>query len=81
MTIFQPVYEPTAAAVRFVFSKQDVAVLDALKKEHPDFLIHEDVGEVENREVTDSSTRFGCFLMRAQTQEELERYLPQAGVL
>lgn len=77
----QPSHGLAVAAVRFVFSEQDLAVLETLKQEHPECLVHEDVGAVGTRNVTDSSTRFGYFLMKAQTQEALEKYLPQAEVL
>ena len=70
-------HEPAAAAVRFVFGKEDLAVLERLKKEHPAYLVYEDVAEVEEREVSDSSARFGCFLMSAPSGEELEQYLPE----
>ena len=63
-----------AAAVRFIFSDADVCVYERLKHEHPDFLISSEVHPCEG-EVTDSSTRFGYFLMKANNTKDLLSYL------
>ena len=65
------------AAVRFVFSQEDLAVLKKLESEHLEYLLRKDVAQNCDGEVTDSSTRFGYFLFRAETYQELERYLPE----
>lgn len=65
-----------AAAVRFVFSEEDIDVLKRIKEEHPELLVYEDVREITDERVTDSSTRFGCFLIRAEKITELLPYLP-----
>lgn len=72
----RPAHEPAAAAVRFVFDSQDLAVLTELKSACPDYLVCEDIGEIGTRDVVDSSTRFGYYLMRARTWEALEAFLP-----
>lgn len=64
------------AAVRFIFGPEDLEVLKRLKTEHPDFLIREDVQQLNDTSVTDSSTRFGCFLMAAPAAKDLMPYLP-----
>lgn len=66
-----------ASAVRFIFSDEDVAVLMRLKQEHSEYLVSSEVRPCVG-EVTDSSNRFGYFLMRAKTAEELIPYLPQS---
>ncbi len=64
-----------ASAVRFVFSNEDVLVFERLKREHPSYLvaseIHPCVGEI-----TDSSNRFGYYLLKAARIEDLIPYLP-----
>lgn len=72
----RPTHEPMAAAVRFVVSEQDMAVLAALKRERPEYLICEDVHRADTGPVADSSTRHGYYLMSARTAEELKPYLP-----
>ena len=64
------------AAVRFVLSKEDLCVFEDLKKTHPEYIVEYDIGDVTG-EVTDSSTRFGYYIMRASTAEQLAFYLPK----
>lgn len=71
-----PVHGPKAAAVRFVFTKEDVSALGRLKREHPDWLRSWEVSGNLSGEVTDSSTRHGYFLFGADTPEKLLPYLP-----
>ncbi len=66
-----------AAAVRFVFDRNDVDMLDRIRAEHPEYLVREDVHEITGEEVTDSSTRFGYYLLCADTVRELWPYLPE----
>ena len=64
------------AAIRFIFSQEDVDVLDQIKKEHPKCVVREDVQEITEGEVTDSSTRFGYYLLCSDEEGVLEQYLP-----
>ena len=64
------------AAVRFVFSTGDLNVLDKIQCEHKDYLVKADVQEIIDGPVTDSSTRFGYYLLCAKNMGELEQYLP-----
>ena len=64
------------AAVRFVFGPVDLETLARLRREHPEFLIREEVQPLTGAEVTDSSTRFGCFLMAAPAAKDLAPYMP-----
>ena len=66
----------TPVAVRFVFSKEDVKVLQTLKDEHPEYIVMEDYEEPNSREVVDSSTRFGVYMIKAPRVEELQKYMP-----
>ena len=66
-----------AAAVRFVFGQEDLAALESLQKEHPEYLRKQDVPDECCGEVTDSSSRFGYFLFSAENYQELEKYLPK----
>lgn len=64
-----------ASAVRFIFSDADAEAFARLQREHPEFIVDSDVRPCGG-EVTDSSNRFGHFLMRAGTAAELLPYLP-----
>ena len=66
------------AAVRFVFGPEDLRILKKLKAEHPEYLVREEIQEITDAPVTDSSARFGYYLMAAQEAAELAPYLPEA---
>lgn len=66
----------SAAAIRFVFSSEDVQILDRIKSEHPDILVDEMVKGSFDRPVTDSSTRFGYYIFKADAVDLILQYLP-----
>ena len=66
-----------AAAIRFVFSQKDVEVLNLLKQTHPQWLVEENIHEITSAKVTDSSARFGYFILKAASAEDLMPYLPE----
>lgn len=67
----------SAAAVRFVFSQEDVDVLARVKREHPELLVREDVDTSFDHPVTDSATRFGYYLLRGEDASLLQQYMPE----
>lgn len=64
------------AAVRFVFSQEDIEALRIIQQEHPEYIVELDVNDKIKKEIKDSSTRGGYYLMTANEMIELERYLP-----
>lgn len=66
----------SSVGVRFVFSNDDIKVINKLKEEHPEYILMEDYEKPGSREVTDSSTRFGAFIIQAPNLEELQKYMP-----
>lgn len=68
--------EPKTAAVRFVFDEEDLNALLALKREHPEYVIIEDLKEKIEGRVTDSSSRLGVCLFCAETESDIRQYLP-----
>ena len=60
-----------AAAVRFVFGEADLADLARLKRERPELLIGEEIQPLTGAPVTDSSARFGYWLMAAPKGDDL----------
>lgn len=75
----KPIIEKTKlcmAAVRFIFEKKDLDVLEKIKNNFPDLLVEEDIHEITDIAVTDSSARFGYFIIAADRMEELIQYLP-----
>ena len=64
------------AAIRFVFTQEDADVLSALQEQHPEYLVSAEVEPIGGREITDSGSRFGYYLMRVESADELSSYLP-----
>ena len=79
--ILVPSRKKEAAAVRFIFSQKDIAVFDRLRNEHPEFLLSYEIHPVTSEAVTDSASRFGYFLFKAEDREALLPYLPQPDAL
>ena len=74
----KPRYEKTkglCAGIRFVMGKEDLMVLDTIKKECPHILADYDVRPIDGI-VTDSSTRFGYFTMASENAGDVLRYMP-----
>ena len=71
--------KPAAAAIRFIFDDADRKVLDQIKVERPELLQYEYMTSEpgEEHDVTDSSTRYGHFVMSAPSVKELAPYLPE----
>ena len=72
-----PKGQPGVAAIRFVFSQTDLDALSDLKSSRPDMLEFESPMESFDHQVTDSSSRFGYYIMRADTLDELAPWLPR----
>lgn len=66
----------SAAAVRYIFSREDLAALQRLLDEHPKYLVRKDISEITDGKIMDSSERFGYFLMKGPSREALLPYLP-----
>lgn len=71
-----PQHPGSAAGVRFIFSDEDIEAYRAVCREHPEYLVFADVREPGGSEVTDSSARFGAFLISAEKSEDILPYLP-----
>ncbi len=63
-----------AAGIRFLFDDADRAVLEQVKREHPEYLVRMELQDGDEP-VTDSSSRHGYFLMKADSREDLLPYL------
>lgn len=70
-------YPKRAAGVRFIFNKDDIDVYEKVRQEHPEYLVYEDIQAPGNGEVTDSSTRYGAFIIASTSVGDLMPYLPE----
>lgn len=65
-----------AAAVRYIFNRDDMAVAEKVKKEHPEYVIREEIQEIDGRTISDSSNRYGYILLCAEMTDQLIPYMP-----
>lgn len=72
-----PVSSPGAAAIRFVFTDEDRALFRAVQEQQPDRLFDWKMFDLDNTEVTDSSNRYGYFIVTGASGDELTPYLPK----
>ena len=76
-----PTHTPAAAASRFLFEQEDLALFEQLRTQRPDLLRYSLMtAEVDESgcitEVTDSSTRLGHFVIAASEVDDLLPWLP-----
>ena len=64
------------AGIRFVFGQEDIDVFNKLKSKHPEYIVDYSIDDKLSGDVTDSSTRFGYYIMQADSQEKIISYLP-----
>ena len=78
---FEPAGEPCAAAVRFIFSEDDLMALGRIRRENPESLYRvSEILPIDGHEIRDSSTRYGYYILTAGTMEEMETLLQKAGL-
>lgn len=65
------------AAIRFVFGKNDIDVFENVLKESPDLLVEQDIHEISDGKVTDSSERFGYYILASDSINKIAKYLPE----
>lgn len=70
------IYKKKYAAVRFIFNEDDVAIFEKIKSEAPQFLKDYDINYDVEGEVTDSSNRFGYYIMCGNKMSDIVEYLP-----
>lgn len=70
------VKERKYAAIRYVFDDRDLDALGALRENAPSLLLEADVSGFGEHAIVDSSSRFGYFMMCADSVAELSPYLP-----
>ncbi len=72
---FNPPDRKHYAAIRYLFNDDDLKVYQTLQKTHPDLIYSGEISE-ERGDITDSSTRWGHFIMRTEDMSVIEGYLP-----
>ncbi|WP_238858725.1 ATP-grasp domain-containing protein [Clostridium sp. YIM B02569] len=64
--------ELRVAAVKFIFNEEDYNIYKNIKQNHSDKIYRvSEIDQIGSREVTDSSTRFGYFILSCDTVKEV----------
>ena len=76
-----PVQPGCVAAVRFIFSQGDLDALRRIEAEAPQNLFRvSEIAPIDGHEIRDSSTRYGYYILTADTQEEMTRLLRMSAL-
>ena len=68
-------------AIRFLFGQADLDALHAIEQRAPEALRRvSEILPIDGHEICDSSTRYGYYLLTADTQEEMEELLRLSGL-
>lgn len=70
---FETAAKPVAAAVRFIFSKDDLLWFENVKNKYPNELYRYSDMELKDTNVIDSSSRFGFFIVTGKTPGDVVR--------
>lgn len=74
-------HAPGIAFIRFIFSQRDLDDLDYIREHHPQALYHvSDILPFDGREICDSSTRYGFYILSAANMEEMQDILRHVDV-
>ena len=63
------------AAIRYVFTKKDIDVLESIKQDNRIEIIEENRIELPDHDVVDSSTRSGYFIFRSTEREPVVHFV------
>lgn len=64
--------------VHFICNEEDLKSYVKICKEHKEYIIEDNIPPNTVGQVTDSSTRFGYFIVKAQSFEQIEAYMPKS---
>lgn len=59
------------AFIKFIFSKEDVDKFNDFKKRKPELIYFENISEDTQHEILDSSTRYGFYIVKANSKDEI----------
>ena len=69
------------AAIRFLFNEADLKALERIRRENPEALYRvSEILPIDGREIRDSSTRYGYYILTADTQDEMQALLQKSGL-
>ena len=77
----QQVREERISAIRFIFSQQDLTCFENIKALHPENIYRQsEFLPIDGRQISDSSTRYGFYILTADSMDEMLRLLKMSGL-
>ena len=73
----KPLHDPAGAMIRFVFGKEDIEALNLAADSHDVRVEKEYLSDDFSHEIIDSGSRYGFFILSAETNDLLMPYLPR----
>ena len=74
--------EKRVAAVRFLFNAADLDALERIRREDPEALYRvSEILPIDGREIRDSSTRYGYYILTADSPEKMKALLQKAALM
>lgn len=76
-----PAREGKIAAVRFIFDQADLDAFNRILESCPEHIFRvSEIAPIDGHEIRDSSTRYGFYILTADTQEEMTRLLRMSAL-
>ena len=76
-----PAFPGRVAAVRFIFNARDLENLAYIKSRYPEAIYRvSDILPIDGREISDSSTRYGYYILVSDSPEEMQEILSHLDV-
>ena len=73
--------EKCVAAIRFLFSEADLKALERIQRENPAAVYRvSEILPIDGREIRDSSTRYGYYILTADSADEMQTLLRKSGL-
>ena len=69
-------HEPRYAFIKFIFEEEDYKTLLRIQTEKPELICEiSKIEKIGSRKIIDSSSRFGFYILTADTKEELQKFI------
>ena len=76
-----PAFPGRTAAIRFIFNARDLENLAYIKSRYPEAIYRvSDILPIDGREISDSSTRYGYYILVSDSPEEMQEILSHLDV-
>jgi biotin carboxylase len=77
----KPVREEKISAIRFIFNHQDLECFEKIKASHPEKIYRQsEIMPIDGRQISDSSTRYGFYILSADSMDEMLELLKMSGL-